>query len=199
MPALSSRSRGSAPARRGADVPRRGSGLTAPSGAPSGSGEPRAPPVRPPVSGSCVDDRGGAHSQEIPSSSGALLMSGLTGALVCSHRFVAVTTFSLSPYPRPPPPPAHAHVRRPPSRCTDTCAMHTVAQVFGASRTLALRLPAFKHGGKWASSPEMSIKTWSDLWRSTGPKSIATSACLVASFAIAGAVRPHFDVGAVRE
>jgi len=35
-----------------------------------------------------VDDRGGAHPQEIPSSSGALLMSGITGALVCSHGFL---------------------------------------------------------------------------------------------------------------
>mmetsp|Transcript_81207 Transcript_81207/g.118926 ORF Transcript_81207/g.118926 Transcript_81207/m.118926 type:complete len:131 (+) Transcript_81207:21-413(+) len=69
------------------------------------------------------------------------------------------------------------------------------AFVFASGRMLISRLPVFKDGGRWASAG--SVTSWADLWRTSGPRSMGSFACLITSLAFAGAVRPHFDAGEV--
>jgi hypothetical protein len=72
----------------------------------------------------------------------------------------------------------------------------TGAVFFGVSRTVMVQLPLFKEGGMWAAPSK--ILTWTDFWRATGPRAIGTIGCLVSAFAVAGAVKPHYDAGVMQ-
>ena len=73
----------------------------------------------------------------------------------------------------------------------------TGAVFFGVTRMIMGQLPHFKEGGVWGGQGG-KIKTWADLWKSTGPKTMGTMGCLLASFAVAGSVKPHYDAGALK-